>query len=391
MTPTSRRGQRTPLHASLPDFPWDSLAAAKTRAGEHPGGIVDLSVGTPVDDTPAVLQEALAAAANSHGYPTTIGTPALREAIGAWFERRRGVPGVGLDTCIPSIGSKELVATLPWMLGLGTGDLVAHPHIAYPTYDVGARMARATPVPVDVRELIANPEATLPAGVAASDLDLLWINSPGNPHGDVLSVDEMRGVVEFARRHDIIVASDECYAELNWEAPEVVSVLDPRVCGGDFTGLLAVYSLSKQSNAAGYREGIVAGGAALISEIVEVRKHAGLILPGPIQAAMVAVLGDDQHVAAQRDLYAARRAELRPALEAAGGQISASQAGLYLWTTFGRPARETIDALAGLGILAAPGTFYGAAGAQHVRVALTASDERIAAAAERLRGSGQLI
>ncbi|WP_418605491.1 aminotransferase class I/II-fold pyridoxal phosphate-dependent enzyme [Georgenia sp. SUBG003] len=137
-----------PLHGSaLPDFPWDSLAPAKSRAAAHPRGIVDLSVGTPVDPTPAVAREALRAAADAPGYPQTVGTLALREAIVEWFARRRGVPGLGTDAVIPTIGSKETVAFLPSLLGLGAGDVVLHPRTAYPTYDVGTRLAGATPRP----------------------------------------------------------------------------------------------------------------------------------------------------------------------------------------------------------------------------------------------------
>ena len=368
---------------ALPDFPWDTLAPYADIARAHPRGIVDLSVGTPVDPTPPVVRAALLAAANSPGYPTTHGTPALRQAVVDWFARRRGVPGLDPVAVLPTIGSKELVAFLPALLGLGVGDVVVHPRTAYPTYDVGARLAGATPLPAD--------------DVATWDREnvrLVWLNSPGNPDGTVRSVDELRAVVAAAQARGAVVASDECYAELAWEEPwasaGVPSLLDPRVTGGDLTGLLALYSLSKQSNLAGYRAAFVAGDPALVAALLETRKHAGMIMPGPVQAAMTVALRDDAHVSEQRERYRNRRVRLLGALGAAGLEVDGSQAGLYLWA---RPAGApqdcwtTVADFAALGILVAPGAFYGRAAAGHVRVALTAPDERVGEAAARLSGA----
>ncbi len=374
----------------LPDFPWDSLAPYKERASavsaDLPGGaLVDLSVGTPVDPTPVVVQEALRSAADAPGYPQTWGTPELREAVARWFERRRGVPGLDPDGVMPTIGSKELVAWLPTLLELGAGDVVGYPRIAYPTYDVGARLAGAVPAVVDgLAALGPLTPSTAPK--------LLWLNSPGNPTGKVLGVEHLAKVVDWARRHGVVVASDECYAELDWrerdpsstEPPTTPSILDPRVTGGSHEGLLAVYSLSKQSNLAGYRAAFVAGDPALVKRLLEVRKHAGMIMPAPVQHAMAAALGDDSHVAEQKARYAARRARLKAAVEGAGLRVDDSEAGLYLWCTRGEDAWATVGWLADRGILAAPGTFYGVAGGQHVRIALTASDASIEAAAARL-------
>jgi succinyldiaminopimelate transaminase len=378
---------------SLPDFPWDLLEPYQRRAAAHPDGIVDLSVGTPVDPTPAIVQAALAAAADSPGYPLTMGTADLREAIVAWFARRRGVTGLSPHAVLPTIGSKELVAWLPTLLGLGQGDLVGIPAVAYPTYDVGARLARATPV-------VVQGLAALGPLTRSTTPKLLWLNSPGNPTGAVLPVEHLAKVVAWARRHGVVVASDECYAELDWRPPEkgrapartTPSILDPAVCGGSHEGLLAVYSLSKQSNLAGYRAAFIAGDPVLVKAVLEVRRHAGMMLPGPVQAAMVAALHDDEHVAEQRLRYGVRRESLAAALECAGLRIEHSEAGLYLWATrdgghgeAGEDCWATVGALADHGILTAPGAFYGAAGARHVRVSLTATDERIEAAAERLR------
>ncbi len=376
-------GEPTSFGLRLPDYPWDSMAPYQEIAARHPDGIVNLSIGTPVDPTPPVIQDALAASADAHGYPTTHGTLALRTAISAWFERRRGVPGLDPEHILPTVGSKELVAWLPLLLGLGPGDVVVRPTVAYPTYDVGALLAGATPVAADSLDDLAED--------VRSRVRLVWINSPGNPTGEVLDVASLQAVVQDARALGAVVASDECYGELGWgswdpaEGGEPVpSVLDPRVCGGSHELLLAVYSLSKQSNLAGYRAAFTAGDPAIIAGLVNSRKHAGMIVPYPVQEAMRVALGDDTHVAQQKDLYRGRRARLVPALEAAGFTISGSVAGLYLWASDGRPTWDTIGRLAGLGILAGPGTFYGDAGHGFVRVALTGSDERVGAAVARL-------
>jgi succinyldiaminopimelate transaminase len=359
-----------PLGRSLPDFPWDRLVPFAERARAHPDGIVDLSVGTPVDATPVVVQEALRAASDAPGYPLTAGTPALRDALTQWAVRRLGAPSsIGV---LPTVGSKELVALLPSLFGIGPGDTVAIPQLAYPTYAVGAQLAGAQAVTYG---------SLLDLGPAR--IRLLWVNSPGNPTGQVLPVEHLSKIVSWARERGVVVVSDECYLELGWDA-EPISILDPRVCGGDPTGLLAVHSLSKRSNLAGYRAGYVLGDPALIATLLEVRKHAGLIVPSPVQAAMVAALGDDTHVTEQRRRYAARRELLRPALEKAGLRIEHSAGGLYLWCTAGEDCWTTVGKLADRGILVAPGEFYGPTGQQFVRVALTATDERVAQVPLRL-------
>jgi succinyldiaminopimelate transaminase len=370
------------ITATLPDFPWDTLLPYQRIARAHPRGIVDLSVGTPVDPTPDVVREALAAASDAHGYPATHGTPELREAVVAWYARRRGVTGLDPDAVLPTIGSKEIVAWLPSLLGLGDGDVVVHPRTAYPTYDVGARLAGATPLPAD--------EVTEWTGAVR----LVWVNSPGNPDGTVRSVEELRSIVEAARQVGAVVVADECYAELAWEEPwattGVPSILDARVTGGDPTGVLALYSLSKQSNLAGYRAAFAAGDPALIAQLLEIRKHAGMIVPGPVQAAMTAALGDDVHVAGQREVYRRRRAVLLSGLADAGLTVDGSEAGLYLWARPEVGAQDcwtTVADMAEQGILVAPGSFYGSAGRGHVRIALTATDDRVGEAAARLTGA----
>jgi succinyldiaminopimelate transaminase len=361
----------------LPDFPWDTIAEFAARARAHPDGIVDLSVGSPVDPTPAFIRDALAAATDAHSYPQTAGSVPLREAIVAWYARRRGVE-LTVANVLPTIGSKELVSLLPLLLGLGEDDVVVQPTLAYPTYAIGAALVGAAVLSSD--DPAEWPENTR----------LVWLNSPSNPDGRVRSLDSLRAAVVRARELGAVIVNDECYAELNWtgdsDAPYLPtsSILDPYVLQGSRDHVLSVYSLSKQSNLAGYRAGFVAGCSDLIDEILAVRKHIGLMPPAPVQAAMVAALGNDEHVTAQRAIYRARREQLMTALVAAGFTIDASDAGLYLWATRNEDALATIAWLAGLGILAAPGSFYGDDPAIHVRLALTATDADIARAAERL-------
>lgn len=360
------------VSARFPEFPWDTIAAAKARAAEHPGGIVDLSIGTPVDPTPMVARDALIGAADSPGYPTVFGPESLRQAAVDWLERRFEITGLSASQVLPTVGSKELIGNLPMQLGLGPDDLVVFPELAYPTYEVGARYAGCQVLAADSTVAIGprNPA-------------LIFINSPANPHGKILGKDHLRKMVEFARERGALLVSDECYLEFAWD-DEPYSVLHPDICGGSFDGLLAVHSLSKRSNLAGYRDAFVVGDQAVVSELLAVRKHLGFMLPTPVQAAMAAALADDLHVDQQRETYAARRADLRAALESAGFTVDHSQGALYLWATRGEPCRDTVDWLAERGILAAPGDFYGAAGAQHVRIAFTATDERVAEAVKRL-------
>jgi len=359
------------------------MAPYVAKAAQHPDGAVNLSIGTPVDPTPALIQDALKAAADAPGYPTVHGTPALREAIAGWFGRRRGVTGLDPRNVMPTVGSKELVAWLPLLLGLKPGDVVVRPKVAYPTYDIGATLGGATSVATDnLDELDAATRARV---------RLIWVNSPGNPTGSVRGVESLKALVDQARELGAVVASDECYAELGWGAWDVQrggqavpSILDPRVAGGSHQGLLAVYSLSKQSNVAGYRAAFVAGDPDLMPNLVNSRKHAGMIVPYPVQEAMRVALGDDAHVEAQKDLYRGRRERLVPALLDFGLEIKDSDAGLYLWSTAGESTWDTVARLAERGIVVGPGVFYGDAGNGYIRVALTGSDERINAAVSRL-------
>lgn len=321
--------------------------------------MIDLSVGTPVDPTPALIQSALCGAANAPGYPTAAGREELRAACSRWLGRVTGAD-VPDSAIVPTIGSKEMVAGLPRLLDLGPGSRIVIPEVAYPTYAVGAVLAGAEYIATD------EPESV-------DDVDLVWLNSPGNPTGSVLPASRLREIVAWAREAGTVVASDECYIELGWES-QPVSLLHPSVSGGSLDGLLALHSLSKRSNLAGYRFGFLAGDPALVSRILQVRKHAGMLVPAPVQAAAIAALDDDEHVAEQKERYRRRRELLAAAVREAGFRIDESEAGLYLWITRDEPCWDTVRWFAARGIVVTPGDFYGSEGRHHVRMALTVTD-----------------
>jgi len=355
------------LGHKLPDFPWDALAPYGATAKEHPHGAIDLSVGTPVDPTPEFIQKALQESANSPSYPVTMGTPELREAITEWAKKYLGATGdFGV---LPLIGSKEFVAWLPTFL---TSQTVLYPSVAYPTYLVGAMIAKTVATPVDI-DAAQWPQA-----------DLAWVNSPSNPTGRVHSESEYRAAIDWSRKTGGVVVSDECYLEFgNTVTPTSIM----QFTDGDNKNILAVHSLSKRSNLAGYRAAFVVGDPQLLREILEVRKHAGMMVPLPVQKAMIAALGDSVHVADQRDRYNARKAVLIPALAAAGFSIDFSDAGLYLWATRNEDCWKSVEWLARIGILATPGSFYG--DSTHIRIAMTATDEHINEAAQRITAYSQ--
>lgn len=353
------------LGHKLPDFPWDALAPYGATAKAHPAGIIDLSVGTPVDPTPTFIQDALREAANSPRYPVTMGTPELRATITEWARVNLGATGeFGV---LPLIGSKEFVAWLPTFL---TSQSVLYPKVAYPTYLVGAMIAKSEAIPVDI------DAAQWPAA------DLAWVNSPSNPSGRVHSESEFRAAIDWSRKSGGVLVSDECYLEFGTHVTPQ-SILN--FTNGDNRNILAVHSLSKRSNLAGYRAAFVVGDPSLIAEILEVRKHAGMMVPLPVQKAMIAALSDKDHVAEQRARYNDRKARLIPALKAAGFTIDFSDAGLYLWATRNEDCWESVAWLADLGILATPGSFYG--DTTHIRIAMTATDQEIDSAAARIFGA----
>jgi len=340
----------------LPDFPWDALAPYGQKARSHPSGFIDLSVGTPVDETPKFIQDALIASANSPAYPLTAGTPELREAITDWAKKTLGATGeFGV---LPLIGSKELVAWLPTLL---ESSHVLYPEIAYPTYLVGGMIAKSKTTTVDF------DASTWPKA------DLAWVNSPSNPTGRVHTDSELINAINWARKNGVVI-SDECYLEFgNGVQPKSILSLTE----GDNRNILSVHSLSKRSNLAGYRAAMLIGDKDLIAQLLEIRKHAGMMVPLPVQKAMIAALSDDAHVSTQRNRYNARKAKVRAAISKHGFEVQHSEAGLYLWATRNEDAWESVKWFADQGILVAPGSFYGEKGAKFVRIAMTATDAQI--------------
>ncbi len=365
-----------------PPYPYDRLDELKSVADAHEGGLVDLSVGTPCDPPPESVVAALSSSDAERGYPPSIGTPEFREAAAGWLERRLGasVPPGQVGACI---GTKELVAGIPQWLHLRdpSRDTVLYPAISYPTYEMGAILAgcRAVPVPVDDAWRI-DLSAIDPADAARALC--LWVNTPGNPAG---GLDDLAAAAAWGRDHGVLVLSDECYAEFTWDGP-------PRtILTTGHDGVLAVHSLSKRSNLAGVRAGFYAGDAELMHYLQEIRKHAGFMLPGPVQAAAVAAFADDAHVDVQRQRYRDRLEDVASMVGAAYGiDVALPGGGFYLWIpapdgdawAFARRVAE--DA----GALVSPGEFYGAAGAGHVRVAVVQPDDRLALVAARLLGGG---
>lgn len=343
----------------LPDFPWDALAPYGDKAKAHPSGLIDLSQGTPVDPTPDFIQEALQKASNSPSYPVTAGTLELREAISNWASNNLGASGeFGV---LPLIGSKELVAWLPTIL---ESEHVLYPEIAYPTYLVGSMIAKTKATKVDFDANIW------------PDADLAWVNSPSNPTGRVHTDKELINAIQWARgdNGNRVVVADECYLEFgNGITPKSILSLT----GGNNKNILAIHSLSKRSSMAGYRAAMMIGDKELIAKILEVRKHAGMMVPLPVQRAMVAALADKVHVEIQRDIYNARKAKVRSAIEKHGFKVDHSEAGLYLWATRNERDWDSVAWFANQGILVTPGHFYGELGANHVRIAMTATDAQI--------------
>ncbi len=357
-----------------PPYPYDRLDRLVPVAERHAGGVVDLSIGTPIDPPPPAVVAALAASDSERGYPPSIGTVAFREAAARWVARRFGVD---LDAGLVGacIGTKEFVGTLPQWLKLRSPDrdTVLYPAVSYPTYSMGATLAGCRPVAVP---MTSDGRLQLDA-IEPADAEralVLWVNSPGNPTG---GVDDLGAVAGWGRAHGVPVCSDECYVEFTWAGPGR-SILEHGV-----EGVVAVHSLSKRSNLAGVRVGFYAGDPALVRYLHEVRKHVGMMVPGPAQAAGVVALDDDDHVELQRRRYRRRLERTAEILGAWSGRpIALPAGGFYLWFDAGDGWEFTERLAAAGGALVSPGEFYGADG--HVRVAVVQPDERIELVAERL-------
>ena len=357
-----------------PPYPYDRLDRLKPLAAHHEGGLVDLSIGTPYDPPPAEVVAALSSSGAERGYPASIGIPAYREAAAGWMRRRLGVdvPVTSIAACI---GTKELVTALPQWLHLRdpSRDTVLYPAVSYPSYAMGATLAGCRAVPVDVEG--GGFDAVDPDDVARALC--LWVNTPGNPTGGLT---DLGAAAAWGRAHGVPVLSDECYVEFTWaDRPRTILEHGPE-------GVLAIHSLSKRSNLAGLRAGFYAGDADLVHYLSEVRKHAGAMVPGPIQAAAVVAFGDDAHVDAQRARYRERLDFFRPVLAGVGAVAEPSAGSFYLWAA--APGGDAWGLTAWLlkwgGLLVAPGDLYGSAGQGYVRVAVVQPLDRLALVADRL-------
>jgi len=370
-----------------PPYPHDRLGELLAIADLVPGGAINASVGTPVDPPPDfVVQAASSASRTASGYPATIGSAELRDAAASWVRRRFGVD-LSPDAVMACVGTKELVAGLPRLLSLRdpSRDTILYPALSYPTYAMGATLAglRAVRVPVDETW---RPDVRAVDPEDAERALLLWCNDPANPTGVGATTAELAETLAWARERNITVASDECYAEFTCDASGAPAP-PVTVLAGQHVGVLVVHSLSKRSNMAGFRVGFVGGDPELVAYLGEVRKHAGMIVAAPMQAAAAAALGDDAHVDEQRARYAARRARLLPALEQCGLVHDGGPSTFYLWlhdVARGTGGWEIAARLAAAGVLVAPGDLYGPPGASHVRLALTLTDDQIEQADERL-------
>jgi succinyldiaminopimelate transaminase len=360
-----------------PPYPYDRLRELHDLAASRFDDVVDLSIGTPCDPPPDAVVAALGSSGAERGYPPSIGTAAYREAAAAWMERRLGVavPPSSIAACV---GSKELVAGLPHWLRLRdpSRDTVLYPAVSYPSYAMGAALAGCRAVPVACDERWRIDLSTVDARDAERAL-CLWVNTPGNPAG---GLDDLAAAAAWGRARGVPVLSDECYAEFTWEGPPR-SIL---ATGPD--GVVAVHSLSKRSNLAGARAGCYAGDAALVAYLSEIRKHAGFMVPGPVQAAAVVAWSDDAHVDAQRARYRARLEQLADALGGVGLDVALPAGGLYLWVPApGGDAWALARRLAGgAGMIVSPGEFYGDAAPGYVRIAVVQPDDRLELVRERL-------
>jgi succinyldiaminopimelate transaminase len=368
---------------TLPPYPYDRLAGLAKLAEAHDGGMVDCSIGTPCDPPLPAVIEALASSDSERGYPASAGSPQLREAAARWLTRRFGLDDVPPASVAACVGTKEFVASVPHVLRLRTPerDTVLYPAVSYPTYAMGAELAgcRAVAVPPPAGHLGGLDLEAIDPDDARRSL-VLWSNSPSNPTG---GLGDLGAEAAWGRVHGVPVFSDECYAEFTWDGPPR-SVLEH---GAD--GVVAVHSLSKRSNLAGLRVGFYAGDAELVEFMRAVRQHAGLMVPGPAQAAGVAALSDDDHVEAQRTRYSERMAYLSGVLGAYGVPVALPQGGFYLWVPV--PSERWPDAWAMAealandgGLLVSPGDLYGDGGAGHVRVAVVQPMDRLELVGERL-------
>jgi succinyldiaminopimelate transaminase len=361
------------IHAELPGLYIGQVTENMALARTYPGPFISMAGGSPEDPVPTFIREALLDLADAHGYTPASGTVAFREAARDWMIRRLAAPAdlIAVNDVVPLVGTKEMLTLLPTLLGLGEGDEIAVPDPSYPSFPVGAILAGATPYHLPIGEM------------PRPGTKLVWVNSPSNPTGEIVAGDYLRALVAWARQNDSLIVADECYIEFHWDdADRCVSVLSEEVNGGSLENIFAIYSMSKRSNLAGYRVGFMTGDPRPLPNIKRLRDYLGLMVPTPILGAATAALRDDEHVEAQRLIYAERAARMTEALEAAGFQVDLARAGLFLWATEGKSSYESAKWFAERGIAVTEGASFGPAGEKYVRIALTST--QLDAAIERI-------
>jgi acetylornithine aminotransferase len=354
----------------------DELAAQGTR-------VINFGVGDPEDDTPAFIREALIAAIKpSSRYPTAAGLAPLREAIAAWLGRRFGVSVHPDRHVMPANGAKEALYNLTSLVLDAPGtprrrDLIGVPELAYQVYGDAALLHHA-----DVFQVPLGPDWLPDLDAITPDigrrLAILWLNSPHNPTGAVAPRDHYRRALDLGAHYGFLVASDEAYSELWFDVPPP-GILEA-CTDAEFTGAIAINTLSKRSNMTGYRSGLIAGDARIIAAMRNVRPRIGVATPEFVQRAAIAAWHDEEHVVAQRARYAARRDLFLSLCARKALDVEASQGAFYLWIRVPHriPRRDATKFAASLldhGIVVLPGSFMGARGREYVRLAFVPSFE----------------
>jgi acetylornithine aminotransferase len=369
----------SPTLAGLRTYPFVRLTEAKRRLQEAGVAFVDFGVGEPREETPAFIREALAAAIEPLStYPAADGLPELRAAIAAWAARRFGA-ALDPDTqIVPTLGAKEAIFHLAAVLG---GDLVAIPAPAYPVYERGAAFAGKQVLELPLRAehgFLPDLDAVEPGTWAR--VAILWLNYPNNPTAATAPPALYEHAAALAREHGFVLASDEAYSELYFGDAPPASALEL----ADLRGVAVLNTLSKRSSMPGYRSGFVAGDPELIALLKRYRPNVGVAPQAFVQRAAAAAWSDEAHVRAMRARYKAKRDVLLPVLHARGLRHAGGDATFFLWLDAGPDADALAARLLDAGVVLAPGSFFGPAGAGYLRLALVPTLAACERAARRL-------
>jgi acetylornithine aminotransferase len=377
--------QLSPVLAATGTYPFVRLEQAKRRLAERGVELIDFGKGDPREETDAAIRQALVDSIEPlSSYPLAEGLPELRRAVAGWCRRRFGVELDPDTEVIPTYGSKEAIFHLAQVVLDRDGDrrLVLTTEPGYPVYDRGALFAGA-----EVEQLpLLEENGYLPALHAISDetwrrTAIFWINYPNNPTGAVAPLEFFEYLASLAAEHDFLLAADEAYTELWFEAAPH-SALE----AGERGHVLVFNTLSKRSSMTGYRSGFAAGSAEVIAALRQYRPTVGTAPQEFVQRASIVAWDDEAHVERTRAIYRRKRELLLPVLERKGIRVAGSQATMYLWLE--APAGEGADALAERllehGLIVSPGSFFGPSGEGYWRLALVPTEQECARAAQIL-------